>query len=37
MIYPDGVVVDAFTSVGWTWGGTFDSVTDRMHFSATGG
>jgi hypothetical protein len=37
MIRPGGVVVDAFTSVGWTWGGTFDSVTDRMHFSATGG
>jgi hypothetical protein len=37
MIRPGGVVVDAFTSVGWTWGGTFDSVTDYMHFSATGG
>jgi hypothetical protein len=37
MIRPGGVVVDAFAAVGWTWGGTFDSVTDYMHFSATGG
>lgn len=37
MIRPGGVVVEAFTAVGWTWGGTFDAVTDYMHFSATGG
>jgi hypothetical protein len=37
MIRPGGVVVDAFEAVGWTWGGTFDSVSDPMHFSATGG
>jgi D-alanyl-D-alanine carboxypeptidase len=37
MIHRDGVVVDAFAAIGWTWGGTFDSVSDPMHFSATGG
>ena len=36
MIRPGGVVVDAFASIGWTWGGAFDSVSDPMHFSATG-
>jgi D-alanyl-D-alanine carboxypeptidase len=36
MIHPDGVVVRAFDSVRWTWGGTFRSVTDRHHFSANG-
>jgi hypothetical protein len=36
MIHADGVVVRAFERIGWTWGGTFRSVSDRMHFSATG-
>lgn len=36
MIEPDGVVVRAFTRIGWTWGGTFSSVKDYMHFSQTG-
>ena len=36
MITPDGVVVRAFAEIGWTWGGDFRSVTDSMHFSATG-
>jgi D-alanyl-D-alanine carboxypeptidase len=36
MVTPDGVVVRAFAEIGWTWGGTFRSVTDMMHFSATG-
>ncbi|HET6561486.1 MAG TPA: M15 family metallopeptidase [Marmoricola sp.] len=36
MIFPDGVVVRAFDRVGWTWGGTFQSVLDLQHFSATG-
>jgi len=29
--------VRAFTSAGWTWGGTFRSLKDYMHFSQTGG
>ena len=37
MILPGGVVVRAFESVGWGWGGNFRSKRDWMHFSATGG
>jgi hypothetical protein len=37
MIHPDGVVVEAFESIGWAWGGDFNTLTDSMHFSATGG
>ena len=37
MVHPEGVVVEAFEAIGWTWGGTFQSLSDRMHFSATGG
>ncbi|HEX2175665.1 MAG TPA: M15 family metallopeptidase [Nocardioidaceae bacterium] len=37
MVHPDGVVVRAFESIGWTWGGDFESLEDYMHFSATGG
>ncbi len=36
MIYEDGPVVRAFESVGWTWGGNFQSVLDLQHFSANG-
>lgn len=36
MIFADGPVVRAFERVGWTWGGTFSSVLDLHHFSATG-
>lgn len=36
MIRPDGVVVRAFAAIGWTWGGSFRTVHDYMHFSATG-
>ena len=36
MILPGGVVTRAFARVGWTWGGTFSTVTDLMHFSANG-
>ncbi len=36
MIEPAGVVVRAFSAIGWTWGGTFTSVLDLHHFSATG-
>ena len=36
MIFADGPVVRAFERVGWTWGGTFDSVLDLHHFSANG-
>jgi hypothetical protein len=36
MVLPRGVVVRAFARVGWTWGGTFSTVHDPMHFSADG-
>jgi hypothetical protein len=29
--------VEAFEAVGWTWGGTWRSSKDYMHFSSTGG
>ena len=32
-----GVLVNAFLSVGWTWGGRWTSSPDYQHFSATGG
>jgi D-alanyl-D-alanine carboxypeptidase len=37
MIAPGQVVTDAFAALGWTWGGTWRSPKDFMHFSATGG
>jgi hypothetical protein len=36
MIRPGDVVTTAFAAIGWTWGGTWRSPTDSMHFSATG-
>lgn len=36
MITPDGVVVRAFTDIGWTWGGTWSSLKDFQHFSQNG-
>lgn len=35
-ITPNGPVVQAFTKRGWTWGGTWKSSKDYMHFSYTG-
>jgi hypothetical protein len=37
MIRRGDVVTTAFAVIGWTWGGTWRSPTDLMHFSATGG
>lgn len=36
VIVPGGVVVRAFTAVGWGWGGTWRGVKDYQHFSASG-
>jgi hypothetical protein len=36
MIRAGDVVTRAFAAIGWTWGGSWRSPTDRMHFSATG-
>jgi hypothetical protein len=37
MALPGGVLVRAFASVGWQWGGRWSSSPDYQHFSATGG
>ncbi|MCW2607546.1 MAG: hypothetical protein JWO60_2239 [Frankiales bacterium] len=36
MHLPGGPAVEAFEAVGWTWGGTWTSSKDWMHFSADG-
>jgi hypothetical protein len=36
MIHPGDVVVRAFASIGWRWGGSWSSIKDYQHFSATG-
>jgi hypothetical protein len=37
MAVPGSVLVRAFASVGWQWGGRWSSSPDYQHFSATGG
>ena len=37
MIHPGDPVTRAFAAIGWTWGGTWRTPRDLMHFSATGG
>jgi D-alanyl-D-alanine carboxypeptidase len=32
-----GLLVSAFTSVGWQWGGRWTGTPDYQHFSSTGG
>ena len=32
-----GVLVRAFASVGWLWGGRWRATPDYQHFSSTGG
>jgi D-alanyl-D-alanine carboxypeptidase len=36
MIHAGDAVVQAFTAIGWVWGGTWSSVKDYQHFSLTG-
>ncbi|WP_371503957.1 M15 family metallopeptidase [Allokutzneria sp. NRRL B-24872] len=36
MVFSGDVVTRAFSSVGWTWGGSWRSPKDLMHFSANG-
>ena len=36
MAVPGGVLVSAFASVGWQWGGRWTASPDWQHFSATG-
>jgi len=37
MAVPGGVLVRAFASVGWYWGGRWTASPDWQHFSKTGG
>jgi D-alanyl-D-alanine carboxypeptidase len=37
MAVPGGLLVRAFASVGWQWGGRWSGSPDYQHFSATGG
>ena len=37
MAYAGGVLVRAFASVGWLWGGRWSASPDWQHFSKTGG
>lgn len=37
MAVPGGVLVRAFASVGWQWGGRWSGTPDYQHFSTTGG
>jgi hypothetical protein len=32
-----GVLVDAFATIGWQWGGRWTATPDYQHFSSTGG
>jgi hypothetical protein len=36
MVLAGDPTVQAFTSIGWTWGGAWTTPKDRMHFTATG-
>lgn len=36
MAYPSGVLVRAFRSIGWGWGGYWGGDRDYQHFSANG-
>ena len=36
MAVEGGAVVRAFAAVGWSWGGSWSSVKDYQHFSASG-
>jgi hypothetical protein len=37
MAVAGGVLVRAFASVGWLWGGRWSATPDYQHFSRTGG
>jgi hypothetical protein len=37
MVHAGDVVVRAFQSIGWGWGGTWGGTKDYQHFSSTGG
>ena len=36
MAYPGGILVSAFSSIGWGWGGYWTGAPDYQHFSVNG-
>ena len=36
MLYPKHPLVQAFESIGWTWGGNWKRTKDYQHFSLSG-
>lgn len=36
MAYPGGILIEAFSSVGWGWGGNWSGSPDYQHFSTNG-
>jgi len=36
MVFDGDVVVEAFSEIGWAWGGNWNSLKDWMHFSQSG-
>ena len=36
MIERDGLVVRAFSEIGWSWGGDWETISDYQHFSLSG-
>ena len=36
MAYPGGILLEAFKSIGWGWGGYFPGTPDYQHFSSNG-
>jgi hypothetical protein len=36
MIQPDSLVVREFARIGWSWGGSWSTLKDYQHFTATG-
>jgi hypothetical protein len=36
MAYPGGILVSAFSSIGWGWGGNWAGSPDYQHFSVNG-
>lgn len=36
IIHPDDLVVREFARIGWSWGGSWSSLKDYQHFTATG-
>lgn len=37
MIEPGDAATDAFSAIGWTWGGDWNTLKDYQHFSLSGG